>query len=55
LETRRGVEHSCARLADGKVFCWRANRSGQLGNGTLEDFVVSNKKGAFVFQQVAPQ
>lgn len=26
-----GAQHSCALLGDGRVFCWGANRDGQLG------------------------
>jgi len=32
-----GEEHSCARLNNGTVFCWGANGSGQLGDGTRID------------------
>jgi alpha-tubulin suppressor-like RCC1 family protein len=30
-----GAEHSCALLANGTVWCWGANRFGQLGIGSL--------------------
>ncbi len=29
-----GEYHSCAALADGRVYCWGRNREGQLGDGT---------------------
>lgn len=29
-----GEEHTCARRADGVVFCWGAGKEGQLGNGS---------------------
>ena len=32
-----GGAHSCASLKDGRVFCWGANESGQLGDGTTVD------------------
>lgn len=33
-ETCAGYDHSCARLTDGRVACWGANSSGQLGIGS---------------------
>jgi alpha-tubulin suppressor-like RCC1 family protein len=29
-----GFQHSCARQADGTLWCWGANNTGQLGNST---------------------
>ncbi len=29
-----GDAHSCAALSDGRLRCWGANESGQLGDGT---------------------
>ncbi|HEY5983684.1 MAG TPA: hypothetical protein VIU38_09440, partial [Anaerolineales bacterium] len=34
IEVDSGVEHVCARLADGSVKCWGANNYGQLGNNS---------------------
>ncbi|RIJ70648.1 hypothetical protein D1871_17605 [Nakamurella silvestris] len=31
-----GTSHTCA-TADGRVFCWGSNKSGQLGNGSKKD------------------
>ncbi len=32
-----GGAHTCASLEDGRVLCWGANESGQLGDGTTTD------------------
>ena len=29
--------HHCARLVDGRVYCWGSNWAGQLGDGTFDD------------------
>lgn len=33
-----GADHSCALDTEGRAFCWGANTTGQLGNGTFSDF-----------------
>jgi alpha-tubulin suppressor-like RCC1 family protein len=35
-EVSTGVRHSCARLIDGRVFCWGLNKNGQIGDGTSD-------------------
>lgn len=35
VEVGAGKDFSCAMLADGRVFCWGNNASGQLGNGMM--------------------
>jgi len=32
-----GGYHSCARLTNGRLRCWGANYSGQLGDGTADN------------------
>ena len=34
LEVWAGGAHTCARRGDGTRWCWGANGSGQLGDGT---------------------
>jgi alpha-tubulin suppressor-like RCC1 family protein len=37
VEVAAGVFHTCARKADGSLWCWGRNAYGQLGDGTLLD------------------
>jgi alpha-tubulin suppressor-like RCC1 family protein len=37
VELAVGSEHTCARTRDDAVWCWGANGSGQLGDGTTTD------------------
>ncbi|NPA91016.1 MAG: RCC1 repeat-containing protein, partial [Chloroflexi bacterium] len=34
IQVAAGGDHTCALLEDGRVRCWGANGSGQLGNGS---------------------
>jgi alpha-tubulin suppressor-like RCC1 family protein len=34
IQVAAGAEHACARTYDGAVYCWGANASGQIGDGT---------------------
>ncbi len=40
LEVSAGGAHTCARLNDGRITCWGAGGSGQLGNGLTADIAV---------------
>jgi len=37
LQVSAGVEHTCAVASNGTLWCWGANWSGQLGDGTNDD------------------
>ena len=40
IDIGAGNDYSCALRSDGAAFCWGANGSGQLGDGTLNSSVV---------------
>jgi len=54
-EVQVGLRHSCAR-ADGAVYCWGSNSSGQLGDGTStqrnKPVTVSQQTGALTSSNV---
>jgi alpha-tubulin suppressor-like RCC1 family protein len=37
VEVAAGYHHTCARMADGSLWCWGENGSGRLGDGTTAD------------------
>jgi alpha-tubulin suppressor-like RCC1 family protein len=37
VQIATGASHTCARTTDGAVWCWGANASGQVGDGTRDD------------------
>lgn len=45
IQVATGSSHSCALLAGGRVRCWGAGTSGQLGRGDLETNVVAAEAG----------
>jgi alpha-tubulin suppressor-like RCC1 family protein len=40
VEISAGLEHTCARVESGRVYCWGSNESGRLGDGTPTDRAV---------------
>ena len=42
VQVAAGEWHTCARVADGQVFCWGFNLNGTLGDGTTADKLVPN-------------
>ncbi|MFN7003900.1 MAG: RCC1 domain-containing protein [Roseinatronobacter sp.] len=43
VQATAGNVHTCALDADGDVWCWGANRDGQLGDGTFTDRLTPTK------------
>jgi alpha-tubulin suppressor-like RCC1 family protein len=37
VDVSAGERHTCIVSADGSAWCWGANESGQLGDGTVTD------------------
>ena len=40
VEMALGLEHTCARTSNGKLYCWGGNSEGQLGQGTTAGYSV---------------
>jgi hypothetical protein len=40
VQVGAGTSFACARISDGRVYCWGSNSEGQLGNGTMTNSAV---------------
>ena len=40
VDVTSGRDHACARISDGRLFCWGSGSDGQLGNGQQVDLPV---------------